>query len=130
MRGGVAGRGRRGEPPPRGARGSTSTGQYELSKLTQARFIYFTFCEARPGTSRPLLNRNTHTKDEQRCNVRVECWPSYRFAYLLLPLQDVRHGDVFGEVHLTIEHDALSEDSCDVNSILVVLVASYCNSLC
>lgn len=84
-------------------------------------------CGRLAGTSRPLLNRNTHGI-EQRCIVRVECEPSYRFAYLLLPLQDVRHGDVFGEVHLAVEHDALAEDRRDVHGILVVLVAGYWNS--
>lgn len=81
------------------------------------------------GTSRPLLNRNTHTVDEQRCIVRVECGPSYRFAYLLLPLQHVRHRDVFGKVHLAVEHDALAEDRRDVNSILVVLMAGHCHTV-
>lgn len=81
------------------------------------------------GTSLPLLNKNTHTVDEQRCIVRVECGPSYRFAYLLLPLQHVRHRDVFGEVHLAVEHDALAQDRRDVHGILVVLVAGYCSRL-
>lgn len=120
-----AGRGRwGGAPDPRRPRFTTSTGQYEVSEPTQTRYTLHTAGRV-ARTSRPLLNRNTHTVDEQRCIVRVECGPSYRFAYLLLPLQHVRHRDVFREVHLAVEHHALAEDRRDVHSILVVLVAGY-----
>lgn len=100
-----------------------------MSLPTQASYVYFTVC-GRVSWGRAvlksLLNRNTHTVDEQRCIVRVECGPSYRFAYLLLPLQDVRHRDIFREVHLTVKDDALAKDRRDVHSILVVLMAGYC----
>lgn len=43
---------------------------------------------------------------------------AYRFAHLLLPLQDIGNGMVTGELHMTVEHDALAEDGGDVNGIL------------
>lgn len=118
----AAGRGPRPAAPAR----YTTTGQYEVSRRHRASTYTLQSARRVAETSRPLLNRNTHTVDEQRCIVRVECGPSYRFAYLLLPLQHVRHRDVFGEVHLAVEHDALAEDRRDVYSILMVLVAGHC----
>jgi hypothetical protein len=121
-----AGRGRRGGAPgPRRQRFTTSSDN-KVSYVDTVRQYTLQTAGRVAGTSRPLLNRNTHTVDEQRCIVRVECGPSYRFAYLLLPLQHVRHRDVFGEVHLAVEHHALAEDRRDVHGILVVLVAGYC----
>lgn len=122
-----AGRGRwGGAPGPRRPRFTTSTGQYRCRSRHSTRYTLHSAGRV-ARTSRTLLNRNTHTVDEQRCIVRVECGPSYRFAYLLLPLQHVRHRDVFRKVHLAVEHHALAEDGRDVHSILVVLVAGYCS---
>lgn len=42
---------------------------------------------------------------------------SYRFAHLLVPLQDIWHGVVVGELHMAVEDDALAEYGRDVNGI-------------
>lgn len=50
---------------------------------------------------------------------------SYRFAHLLVPLQDIRHGVVVGELHVAVEDDALAENSRDVNGIVCKTRVSY-----
>jgi len=42
---------------------------------------------------------------------------SYRFAHLLVPLQDIWHGVVVGELHMAVEDDALAEDGRDVHGV-------------
>lgn len=43
---------------------------------------------------------------------------AYRFAHLLLPLQDVRNGMITGELDVTVEHNTLAKDGGNVNGIL------------
>lgn len=49
---------------------------------------------------------------------RAEGEKSYRFAYLLLPLQHVRHGVSLGELHVAIEHHRLTKNCCNMDCIL------------
>lgn len=57
-----------------------------------------------------FLVKRFKTGEEKGC--------SYRFAHLLLPLEDVWHGILAGKLDVTVENDAVAENGCDVNGIL------------
>lgn len=57
----------------------------------------------------------THGYREQRRYRPI----SYRVAYLLLPLENVGHWVLTGELYVTVEDNALSEDSRDVHRVLL-----------
>lgn len=122
-------RGEGAAPPARGAAKPLARDTIRGVGADTGADLYFTVCGARRGDE-PSSTEQKHTHGiEQRCIVRVECGPSYRFAYLLLPLQHVRHRDVFGKVHLAVEDDALAQDRGDVHCILMLLMARYCHRI-
>lgn len=57
----------------------------------------------------------THGYREQRRYRPI----SYRVAYLLLPLENVGHWVLTGELYVTVEDNALPEDSRDVDRVLL-----------
>lgn len=57
----------------------------------------------------------THGYREQRRYRPI----SYRVAYLLLPLENVGHWVLTGELYVTVEDNALPEDSRDVHRVLL-----------
>lgn len=57
----------------------------------------------------------THGYREQRRYRPI----SYRVAYLLLPLENVGHWVLTGELYVTVEDNTLSEDSRDVHRVLL-----------
>lgn len=57
----------------------------------------------------------THGYREQRRYRPI----SYRVAYLLLPLENVGHWMLTGELYVTVEDNALPEDSRDVDRVLL-----------
>lgn len=42
---------------------------------------------------------------------------SYRFAHLLVPLQDIWHRMIVRELNVAVEDDTLAQYGCDVHSI-------------
>lgn len=52
---------------------------------------------------------------------------AYRFAHLLLPLQDIGNGMIAWKFDVTIEDDTLAKNCCDVCCILTWIRRKYKN---
>lgn len=79
--------------------------------FAQARCLYHIFTKQ----TTDWLNGVTQTGGKRADQDGI----SYRFAYLLLPLEHVRHWVVARELHVAVEHDTLAQYGGDVDSILV-----------